>query len=464
MKIIITENQLKKILSETINNSSVYGVEKLYELLNSIDDTIKAQSYGSMQYNPKVEAVQIALTLLGYELPRYGIDGLFGPETSKALGLFVKDNLTESRIIKEAADIAGIDELVYNPVTGPNGTVGFGYDSGKKVTGISWNNHNNHLHVGFTNKEVAMNVIDKARELGLRTGENWYPNGSVNPVHTSNSFHYRVFPGTPKVGGGVDITGDKKKIEELIIWVNKEYAGKNITPTETIGLDDGSKSKTSTSSEIGVDLVQKLIEKLEDKNIKDEDVEKALQNRKSVESEVNNKIQSIQNKDSFIISTANKKDNKYSLVFGGSPSSKYGASYMKEQVGNLINNKNFIFSNYENPIESLTSELKKINPKAEIKSVTGFSRGGQKIWNLIGQYDMVAFIDPVPPTTSIPSTSGNDTLLIYDPRNLKGSNKLDDIASKIGNNAEIKKFSDKDWMTRHLKLPSYFFSKYGNRI
>ena len=100
MKILITENQLKKIIKESFENNSNYGVEKLYEILNSIDDTIKAQAYGSMQYNPKVEAVQIALTLLGYELPRYGIDGLFGPETSKALGLFVRDNLNESRIIK----------------------------------------------------------------------------------------------------------------------------------------------------------------------------------------------------------------------------------------------------------------------------------------------------------------------------------------------------------------------------
>jgi len=464
MKILITEKQLQRLVEETSEIKSNYTTKKLLELLNSIDETIKAQSFGSMQYNPKVEAVQIALTLLGYELPKHGIDGLFGPETSKALSLFSKDHLKESRMIREGADIAGIDELVYNPVTGPGGTIKFGYDGGKKVNNITWRNHDNHLHMGFTNREVAMAVIDKARELGLRTGENWYPNGSVAPVHTSNSFHYRVFPGTPKVGGGVDITGSKGKIEELIVWVNKEYAGKDIQPTETIGLEDGSNTKVGSVTAIGVDLVDKLMDKLQDKGITDEDIQKALKNRKEIKSETGNKIADIKNDNSFIISTADESDNNYSLVFGGSPSSKYGASYMKEQVGSLINRKNFIFSNYENPIESISNELKKVNPKAKIKSVTGFSRGGQKIWNLVGQYDMVAFIDPVPPTGSIPDSTGTNSIIVYDPRNLRGSEKLNKFASKLGTNAEIKKFPETDWMTRHLKIPKYFFSKYGDRI
>ena len=78
-------------------------------------------------------------------------------------------------------------------------------------------------------------------------------------------FHYRVFPGTPKVGGGVDITGSKGKIEELIVWVNKEYAGKDIQPTETIGLEDGSNTKVGSVTAIGVDLVDKLMNKLQER-------------------------------------------------------------------------------------------------------------------------------------------------------------------------------------------------------
>ena len=72
------------------------------------------------------------------------------------------------------ADIDGIDELVYNPLTKSGGEIGHGYDRGIKKDGITWKGHDNHLHIGFTKKEVAMDVIDKADKMGLKTTENPY--------------------------------------------------------------------------------------------------------------------------------------------------------------------------------------------------------------------------------------------------------------------------------------------------
>lgn len=129
------------------------------------------------------------------------------------------------------ADISGIDELVYNPVTGKGGSVGYGYNDGKKVSGITWTGHDDHLHIGFTDKKVAMDVIDKADSMGLRTTENPYakkdPNNVVDTVHTSKSLHYKNFDGEPLVGKAVDISGDKNKIAELIKWINQKYAGQS---------------------------------------------------------------------------------------------------------------------------------------------------------------------------------------------------------------------------------------------
>ena len=137
------------------------------------------------------------------------------------------------KMVFTEADISGIDELVYNPATKKGGTVGFGFDGGRKVDGITWNNHDNHLHIGFTNRDVAMDVIDKAHEMGLRTTENPYakrdPNGKVDKVHTSTSFHYKTFEGEPLVGAGVDITGSKDTITELIKWTIEKYSGGNYT-------------------------------------------------------------------------------------------------------------------------------------------------------------------------------------------------------------------------------------------
>jgi hypothetical protein len=129
------------------------------------------------------------------------------------------------------ADIEGVDELVYNPATKSGGDIGHGYDRGTRINGITWSGHEDHLHLGFTDRDVAMKIIDKADQMGLRTTENPYAkkdsNGKVDNVHTTGSFHYKVFPGEPKVGGGVDISGDEDKIVELIKWVEDEYAHGN---------------------------------------------------------------------------------------------------------------------------------------------------------------------------------------------------------------------------------------------
>lgn len=136
--------------------------------------------------------------------------------------------LSERRVFTEQVDIFGIDELVYNPATKKGGDIGYGYDRGKKRPGITWGGHWGHLHVGFTNREVAIDVINYADSLGLRTAENLIAKkdrtGYIEDEHDGSSFHYRLFPGEPKVTAGVDITGSHSKIVELMNWIIEKYA------------------------------------------------------------------------------------------------------------------------------------------------------------------------------------------------------------------------------------------------
>lgn len=69
-------------------------VQKFYNIIrkSAEGNGITQQERGSMNFQREVEAMQIGLTLLGYELPKYGIDGLFGPETAKAVGKFKLGN------------------------------------------------------------------------------------------------------------------------------------------------------------------------------------------------------------------------------------------------------------------------------------------------------------------------------------------------------------------------------------
>jgi len=169
------------------------------------------------------------------------------------------ENILSNKPTISEADIQGVDELVYNPATGKGGTIGYGYDGGNKKENLKWNGHDNHLHIGFTDKKVAMDIIDKAHSMGLKTTENPYakkdPNGKVDNVHTGGSLHYQNFPGVPLVGKAVDISGDSNKITELINWVNQNYAG--VTSTGDI-----TKKPTSTDGDIKDPLMYQIVQNM----------------------------------------------------------------------------------------------------------------------------------------------------------------------------------------------------------
>ncbi|MEY3422517.1 MAG: putative peptidoglycan binding domain, partial [Bacteroidota bacterium] len=129
---------MARILNEQLYRmySLIYGKEKLNSKLNSIreqaekaelvtDDVTKffdnlknvktplsQQQRGQYNFQKDVETVQIALILLGYELPRFGVDGLFGPETARAVEKFKKDNdLTQPGTLNESRLIRILNEL-----------------------------------------------------------------------------------------------------------------------------------------------------------------------------------------------------------------------------------------------------------------------------------------------------------------------------------------------------------------
>jgi hypothetical protein len=81
-------------------------VAEFFKTLENINTEIKQQQSGSYQYQKDVETIQIALILLGYELPRFGIDGLYGPETANAVAKFKKDNSIEDKSeVKESISL-----------------------------------------------------------------------------------------------------------------------------------------------------------------------------------------------------------------------------------------------------------------------------------------------------------------------------------------------------------------------
>ena len=83
----IDDPKLADLVSDDVND--------FYNSLTSASTSggLTQQQHGTMTYQKDVESMQIGLVLLGYGLPVYGIDGLFGPETASAVTKFGIDNL-----------------------------------------------------------------------------------------------------------------------------------------------------------------------------------------------------------------------------------------------------------------------------------------------------------------------------------------------------------------------------------
>jgi hypothetical protein len=68
------------------------NVNEFLNTLKNFNGKIIQEKVGGYKFQKIVETFQISLEILGYSLPRYGVDGLFGPETTSALNKFKQDN------------------------------------------------------------------------------------------------------------------------------------------------------------------------------------------------------------------------------------------------------------------------------------------------------------------------------------------------------------------------------------
>lgn len=106
-------------------------VNDFYKTLETASEGegITQQQKGGMQFQKEVESMQIGLILLGYGLPKHGVDGLFGPETADAVNKFTKDNLESTTQLSEASFSSPVGQTSVNSGYGPRwGRVHHGVD------------------------------------------------------------------------------------------------------------------------------------------------------------------------------------------------------------------------------------------------------------------------------------------------------------------------------------------------
>lgn len=164
---------------------------------------ISQQERGSMNFQKEVESMQIGLMLLGYDLPKYGVDGLFGPETAAAVTRFTSEKVGKAGPLGEAVNLVSQGGgIIGKPghgthnasdwqsgnawdVTGPVGTKVFSVTNGvvkrvrqgsggsgvkhsgvKKIFGdqLSITSTDGKPDVFYTHIETTLNVGDKVKE------------------------------------------------------------------------------------------------------------------------------------------------------------------------------------------------------------------------------------------------------------------------------------------------------------
>lgn len=162
----------------------------------------------------------------------------------------------------------------------------------------------------------------------------------------------------------------------------------------------------------------------------------------------------------YIVDIKNPKSKDITVIWGGMPSSAYGAKFMREKAAGYFDNKNVIYSNYENSLTTLKNILKQkgIND-FRIKSISGFSRGGINVWdNLNGGYDFVGLIDPSTPKAYDKLPSKAKMISKWDnwgccPTYRRNIKQME--ASGASKRIEGKGYN-------HLEMPEKFYNLYAN--
>lgn len=251
-----------------------------YETLEkaAADGGISQQERGSVTFKNEVESMQIGLVLLGYQLPNYGIDGLFGSETAGAVQKFINDNLTSGTTVNEAVNLVGSSSgLIGRPRQGTHSAKGWPNNNAWDVAapvGEEVRSLTNGTVVGFIKGDGTMKKDGVKKIYGDQI--------KVQSTDGKPDVFYTHIEGTVKKGDSVkegDVIGRIMTLPGMPSHVHVGLSYGNLSDYAA-GLSNatGGSSSTGGSSMSMVratkEMLLKMIELLKAKNITKEDITK----------------------------------------------------------------------------------------------------------------------------------------------------------------------------------------------
>lgn len=240
------------------------------EFYTTIEDSansggLSEKPRGSMEYQKSVESMQIGLLLLGYQLPKHGVDGLFGPETAQAVREFKNDNLNLNETVDSLRDT--LDNLGYD-------------EKGSELT--SGGSVSNNL------TDLVSQILSKYKETN--------PNVKVTITAGNDNFHQKLnYKSSHTDGNAIDLTispYNSKNAQDLINILNDfkskdskfsyidEYTNPSSAATgghfhlqhgESSGMSGGGNMEEATP-----EMLNKLVELLRGRGVNSEDLQKYI--------------------------------------------------------------------------------------------------------------------------------------------------------------------------------------------
>lgn len=280
-------NAIKPIDDPTKADLVDNDVKKFFTDLKSIIEPVSQQKLGSMEYQKNVELIQIGLILLGYELPRHGVDGLFGPETAEAVRKYKADNniVSESTSPYDGGGNVKIEKGVDTDLDtelqskidaiaseyGKSFTIRSGYRDPKRnkdIGGASKSQHLNH-------KAVDITLDDKSIESTLKFIEISSKNGiSGIGVYGPGSVHIDIGPrrywGRDHSSGTLPSWANSTIQAHMSNKIDTGYVSDYDSTT------DSSSSDKSTVETVTPEMVQSMASKLELKGVTKEQLNQLI--------------------------------------------------------------------------------------------------------------------------------------------------------------------------------------------
>jgi hypothetical protein len=273
-------------------------VTKFFTDLKSINEPVSQQRLGSMEYQKNVELIQIGLILLGYDLPKHGVDGLFGPETAIAVRNFKRDNnilsegsspYTGGGNIRLSSNVKnGVNNDIDTTLQNKIESIASEYGKSFEITsGYRDPEYNERVHGAKQSQHLQRKAVDivlsnKTKEDTLRFVEIASKNGIGGiGVYSPGVIHIDVRPN--KVAWGSDHSSGS-----IPGWARQTLNAHMASKIDSGYVSDYDPSMDSSSSSGGTnetftpEMVVTMVNQLESKGVTNEDLKTLIDLKKKV--------------------------------------------------------------------------------------------------------------------------------------------------------------------------------------